>query len=193
MIEPGQPCVRISAGVRPGRPHVQEVDVLPVDRGGELRIGVEPVLEAAPVVLVSPVFDQPAYLRGRYAVVPAGAGQVLGEAGTIQPIAYRVELSLRYLDPKRPILHGRRKCAEGAASDRCHRRPPTIGATWRRTRKATTARSSPTPRSRPLNVPALVSVPSCRPDPPPGRTAGRRTRARPAWQRGSGAGVERVA
>ena len=45
-------------GVGPRRPDVQEVDVLAVDLGDELRVGVEPRLDRPPVEAVQPVRGQ---------------------------------------------------------------------------------------------------------------------------------------
>jgi hypothetical protein len=65
-----------------GRADVQEVDGLPVDGGGELRVGVELGFPGAPVVAGAPVLDEVFDALQGYAtvaavaavVMPAGAG-----------------------------------------------------------------------------------------------------------------------
>ena len=72
--------------VRFGGADVQEVDVLPVDLGGELRVGVELGLPGAPVVTVSPVLDEFLHPLQAHAVVRPGAGDLVGPAGALEPL-----------------------------------------------------------------------------------------------------------
>jgi hypothetical protein len=79
--------------VRLGRANVQEVDVLPVDLGGELRVLVQLTLVDAPVVAITPVLGQPLEVAHRHPAAPADIGQVRGPSGPGEPDwrTYRVE------------------------------------------------------------------------------------------------------
>jgi hypothetical protein len=57
-----------------GRADVQEVDVLPVDGGGELGEPVEPGFLGAPVVGAAPVLGQLSQVLEGDAAAPAGTG-----------------------------------------------------------------------------------------------------------------------
>ncbi len=74
-------------GGRLRRAHVQEVQVLPVDSGGELRERVQPGLVLTPVVGGAPVLGQLSQVGERHPVVPADAGELLGPAGPAQALA----------------------------------------------------------------------------------------------------------
>src|SRR5579863_9910129 len=81
-----------------GRPDVQEVDVLAVDLGGVLRVGVELDLVRAPVELLAPVGGQRANPLQRDTELPADAGQLVGPADAVQPAVQVVQVGLRDLD-----------------------------------------------------------------------------------------------
>jgi hypothetical protein len=85
-------------GVRPGRADMQEVDVLAVDLGGEVREFVELGLVLAPVVGGSPVLGEFLEASQRKAVVPAGVGNLVGPAGASKTIVQVVEVGLRDVD-----------------------------------------------------------------------------------------------
>jgi hypothetical protein len=102
-------------GLRLGGAEVQEVDRLPVDLGDELRVGVEPCLPGAPVVVVLPVVDQVADIADRDAVLPARRdraglraagihGELVGPAGPGQPVGKVVQVGLGDLDAERANL-----------------------------------------------------------------------------------------
>ena len=63
---------------------MDEMDRLAIDPGAEVRQLVEPRLLRAPVVLVAPVRHQPAQVVDRHAVLPAGAVDLVREAGARQ-------------------------------------------------------------------------------------------------------------
>ena len=81
---------------------VREVDVGPVDGGGELRELVEPGLLLAPVVAVGPVGGQLLEVTEGDAAGPPDAGQLVGPAGAVQPVAQVVQVGLGDVDPERP-------------------------------------------------------------------------------------------
>ena len=91
-------------GVRLGRAHVEEVDVLPVDRGRELRVLVEPRLPGAPVVAAAPVVGELLDVGARHAVAPPGAGQLVGPARARETLVEVVQHGLGDLDPERSDL-----------------------------------------------------------------------------------------
>ena len=80
-------------GVRLGGAEVEEVDVLAVDLGRELRMGVDPGLGRPPVVLAPPVVVERSDVRLLDAVVYI-AGELVGPAGAVEPIAQVVEVGL---------------------------------------------------------------------------------------------------
>jgi len=85
----------------PARPYIDEVEGLPVDRGRELRVPVEPGLPETPVVPRSPVLRQVPNVAERHAVLVADPGQLVGPAGASEPIVQVVEVRLRDLHPER--------------------------------------------------------------------------------------------
>src|SRR4029453_17362731 len=102
-------------GVRAGGADVPKVDVLPVDRGGELRVLVEGCLPGAPVVLVLPVVDQVADVADGDAVLPARRdraplrtagveGEPVGPAGPGQPVGEVVQVGLGHVNEERANL-----------------------------------------------------------------------------------------
>src|SRR5438132_14289859 len=56
---------------------MQEVDVLPIDGGGELRIGIKFLFPHPPVISLLPVLDQPLDGVQGYPVVPPASGSSL--------------------------------------------------------------------------------------------------------------------
>ena len=98
-----RPAVRADQRQRVGlgRAHVEEVHRLAVDRRRELRVGVEPGLLVAPVEGRAPVVDELAHVLERDAVVPVGAGQLIGPAHPGQACLEVVEVGLRQLGPER--------------------------------------------------------------------------------------------
>ena len=85
--EPGQPCVSTSgsaSGLR--RADVHDVDAQAVELGAELRERVEPLLAAAPVVLLRPVAAELLHVRERDALRPVVDRLRLGPAGPGQAI-----------------------------------------------------------------------------------------------------------
>jgi hypothetical protein len=86
------------------RPHVQEVNVLPVDGRDELRDLVEPGLMCAPVVPGAPALRQPLRHAERHAVVGARPGHLVRPPRRGQPRREVVEVALRYLDTERRDL-----------------------------------------------------------------------------------------
>ncbi len=79
-------------GRRFGRTRMDEMDALPVDPGGELGKGVGPGLEARPVVVVLPVPAQLDQEIAFGAVLPPGAGYLVGPPGPGQPVTEIVDL-----------------------------------------------------------------------------------------------------
>jgi hypothetical protein len=64
------------------RADVQEVDLLSVDRGEELRVCVDALLLCAPVESLAPAGREFAHVRQRGAIVPASFGDLVGPANT---------------------------------------------------------------------------------------------------------------
>jgi hypothetical protein len=88
----------------PGRANVQEVDLLAVDLGGELRVGVQPRLRRAPVELLQPVpRERPDALAG-LAVAVARAGQFSWPQRVAEPAVEVLEGFGRDIDAERPDL-----------------------------------------------------------------------------------------
>jgi hypothetical protein len=90
--------------VRLWRADVQEVDVLAVDGGDELRELVELRLLFAPVVAVLPVLGKLFQVPERHAPAPTDAGQLSRPAGASQALPQIFEIVLRDLDPERADL-----------------------------------------------------------------------------------------
>src|SRR5262249_31566726 len=76
------------------------------DHGGELVKPVQPRLMHPPVVLLAPVRRQLPHVLERDAVVPAGAGQLVGPPGPGQPVPQVVQVRLRDVDSERHDLSG---------------------------------------------------------------------------------------
>jgi hypothetical protein len=83
------------------RPHVDEVDVHPVDLGHKLRHRVELGFGLAPVVLFRPVARERLHRRQLDALRPIGDQLPRGPARRTEANAQRSQLLLRDLDPKR--------------------------------------------------------------------------------------------
>ena len=85
---------------------MQEVDVLAVDRGDELRDLVQPGLLGPPVEAVGPVAGQVLQVVQRDAASPVVAGGMLRPAGAGDPVLQVVEVGLGDVDPERADLGG---------------------------------------------------------------------------------------
>ena len=72
---------------------MQEMDVLAVDVGRELRMSIDPLLRRPPVIPVPPVVVERADVRLLDAVIDI-AGELIGPARTIESIAQVVEVGL---------------------------------------------------------------------------------------------------
>jgi hypothetical protein len=83
---------------------VQEVDVLPVDGGGELGELVELTLVLAPVVRRTPVLGQLLQIVQRDTTFPADAGYLARPPGAGQPLGQVVQVSLGDVNPEGPDL-----------------------------------------------------------------------------------------
>src|SRR6185369_5305577 len=70
-----------------GAPRVDEMDAEPADGGAEVRKPVQTRLGGAPVVAVAPVGDQLPHVGELRSVVPARAGDLVGEARARQALA----------------------------------------------------------------------------------------------------------
>src|SRR5438034_9421172 len=84
--------------VRVRGPDVDEVDVLAVDRGGEVWKLVEVGFVLAPVVAGAPVFGQLLEPGKWEAVVPPGVGDLIGPTGAGEPVGQVVEVGLGDVD-----------------------------------------------------------------------------------------------
>ena len=84
------------------RPHVDEVDVDPVDLGDELRQLVEARLDGAPVVPVRPAPRECSHDVELYALRGVVDGLVLGPPRLADSPGEVVEIGLRELDSERP-------------------------------------------------------------------------------------------
>src|SRR5919107_18212 len=91
-------------GTRLGRAHVQEVNVLPVYRGGELRIPVELGLVLSPIVGRTPILGQLPEVVQRDTAVPARARDPTRPTGAVQPVPEIVQVFLRDVYPERKDL-----------------------------------------------------------------------------------------
>jgi hypothetical protein len=80
---------------------VEEVDLLPVDRRGELRVRVEPGLVRPPVIFGSPMLEELAHVVQRHAVAPAHGGQLVRPAHAGETRLQVVEIGLAYAGAKR--------------------------------------------------------------------------------------------
>jgi hypothetical protein len=87
-------------GVGFGGADVEEVDVLPVDGGGELGELVEPGLLLGPVVAVGPVPGQLFQVAEGHPAGPADAGQLIRPAGAGKPVTEVVQVGLGDVDPE---------------------------------------------------------------------------------------------
>jgi hypothetical protein len=137
---------------------VEEVDRLAVDGGGELRVLVQPRLVLAPVVAVTPVGGQLLEIVERHPAAPADPGQLVGPAGTGQPVAQVVEVGLGDVDPERPDPGVGRVAAGHGSSSPCALRSAVSGqwlwrswarssGRWIRSMVASAARSTRTAKS----------------------------------------------
>src|SRR6185369_6935753 len=88
------------------RPDVQEMDVLTVDLGGELRVLVERRLLGAPVESRAPVLGKLLEMIHRYAPGPSNTGQLGGPAGLGEPVVQIVQVRLgnRYAERVHHVL-----------------------------------------------------------------------------------------
>ena len=81
-MEPGQPCDDDDRqGILVLRAHVNEVDVETIDLGDEVRHGVEPRFDLAPVVFGRPVARELLHGRERHALRKVADGFLLGQPG----------------------------------------------------------------------------------------------------------------
>src|SRR6476619_2159270 len=87
--------------IRSRRPHMQEVDVLTVDRGLELSVPVETSLPCPPVVSVEPAIEEAPNVWPRHSVVRAGTRLVCGPARPLEPESQVLQVVLRDLYPER--------------------------------------------------------------------------------------------
>src|SRR6185295_16522571 len=96
------------------RPDVDEVDLDPIDLGGELRERVQFRLALAPVVLARPVAGERSQRRKLHALRPVWYELLVGPARRRDPVAQVVDLFVWNLDLERLNL-GRR--VDGGAHD----------------------------------------------------------------------------
>ena len=87
-------------GARRLRSLMNEMDLDPVDRRFELVELVQPPLLGPPVVLVAPVDDKLTEVGQVGAVVPIGAGELVGKPRASQALLQVCQLALRDLDPE---------------------------------------------------------------------------------------------
>jgi hypothetical protein len=107
-----------------GGADMEEVHGGPVEGGGELGVLVEPGLVLAPVVAAAPVFGQVLEVPEGDPAGSAGVGELVGPAGSGQPLLEVVQVGLGDLDPERSQVaiggvgagHGRIPLHEGVAS-----------------------------------------------------------------------------
>ena len=85
-------------GIRVRRPGVEEVDAEPVDRGPELRHGVQPPLGRPPVVPLRPVAAELLQVGERDALGPVVDGLGLRPARSPQALSKLPKLGLRDVD-----------------------------------------------------------------------------------------------
>ena len=107
-------------GIRLWGLDVQEVDLLPVDRGHELRVRVDARLLRAPVVPGAPVVDELADVVARNAVAPVHARQLVRPADAAEAVGEVVEVALGDVDLEGAELgagcrrgHGKHLCSRG--------------------------------------------------------------------------------
>ena len=91
-----------------GRPRVDEMHVLAVDRRGELIERIEAGLVCAPVVVIGPVVDQLLQVGHVGAEVPTGAGYLIGETGIEEPLPEIGQLGVGDRDTEGADVHGGR-------------------------------------------------------------------------------------
>jgi DNA-binding MarR family transcriptional regulator len=87
-----------------GRPHVEEVDRLAVDHGGELRDGVERDLLRPPVVRGPPVVCDLAEVADRHASAPTDIVELLRPSRADESLAQILEGAFRDIDAEWPDL-----------------------------------------------------------------------------------------
>jgi hypothetical protein len=85
-------------GVRLGGTHMQEMDVLAVDRDGELRVLVEPRLLLTPIKRRAPVLGQFLEIGERHAAGPPDSRQLIRPARAREAIAQVDELGFGHID-----------------------------------------------------------------------------------------------
>src|SRR4029077_16068937 len=73
-------------GIRLRSPNVEEMNVLAVDGGRELRVGVETGFLGPPVVGCAPVVSQVFHFGEWDAVIPAGVGELVWPAGATESL-----------------------------------------------------------------------------------------------------------
>src|SRR5512132_1241414 len=83
---------------------MDEMDLLTVDLGGELRVLVELRLPRAPFVAATPGAHEPPDPLDTYAVCGAATGDLVGETSPGESALQVVDLRLRDVDPKRADL-----------------------------------------------------------------------------------------
>src|SRR6202030_2821186 len=77
-----------------------KVDLLPVDLGDVLRLGVQPRLGGPPVESAAPVLGELAQVGNGYAALPVSPGQAGRAAGPWQAVGQVVQVCLRDVDPE---------------------------------------------------------------------------------------------
>ena len=87
-------------GIRLGRPDVQEVHVLAIDFGAELRVLVKPRFSGTPVIRRSPVLRELPEVTERNTAVPADVGQFIWPASIGDPATQVSYVVVWYLDPE---------------------------------------------------------------------------------------------
>jgi len=84
-----------------GRPDMQEVDALALDRRDELLVAVQPGFVGPPVVAVQPVADDLLQIAEGHALFPADARDLVRKPRPPQALGQVGEDVVRYLDPER--------------------------------------------------------------------------------------------
>ena len=112
MIEPGHPCVTMSGSAFSMlRTHVNEMNVQPVDLGDELRQGVQPRLDLAPVVVRPPIARELLHRRELHALRFIVHRLAFGPLCRVDAPAEIDELLLRNIDTEGTdrVAFGRRR------------------------------------------------------------------------------------